>query len=245
MTTVVDRCDAAPSFRTASKLRTPVRRRRRHERLPTLDEAQRDLATRYLPLARSLAYRLKVLFPFWGDEFESAACLALVEAAQAFNPERPVKFSTFARIRIAGALRDVSRSMILPGFDKHDRGPDLVSLTPFSEEFGEVLGASAEPGVGAEVDDIDAVEAWLRKLPKRHAEVCRLYYVHGKTQSEISEVIGCSQAEVTRLHKRAIDLLSDPYQAKNSPSAAGWSRFGRPIDLEQPPRKLRNRAIAR
>ena len=45
------------------------------------------------------------------DEFESAACLALVEAARSFDPTRNIRFATFARFRIRGALVDVGRVM--------------------------------------------------------------------------------------------------------------------------------------
>ena len=78
----------------------PERTRGRH---PMSTEQQR-LVIRYLPMARALAKPLKATWPGEGDEFESAACLALVEAAQSFDASRNVKFATFARYRIMGAL---------------------------------------------------------------------------------------------------------------------------------------------
>lgn len=184
--------------------------RSNHDRL---DEVQQELAARFLPLARALAKPLKQLYPYWRDEFESAACLALVEAARSFDPKRRIQFATFARIRIRGALIDVSRAMILPGFEDEYEPPGTVALTPYSEEHGAVLVATQPPAVGADVDDIDEVEHWLRKLPRRHANVCRLYYLYGKTQAEIAEVVGCSQSEITRLHRRSIDYLAEPYRS--------------------------------
>lgn len=61
---------------------------------------QQELAKSYLPMARSLAKPLKKAWPAEKEEFESAALLALVEAAQSFDPSRNVKFATFARYRI-------------------------------------------------------------------------------------------------------------------------------------------------
>ncbi len=189
-----------------------------------LTEAQRELASQFVPLARGMSKPLKILYPYWKDEFESAACLALVEAARSFDPSRNIRFATFARFRIKGALRDVGRSMILPGFEDEESSPGTVALTPYNEEHGTVLVASEPPEVGLDVDDIDEVEHWLRKLPKRHATICRLYYLYGKTQSEIAAVFGCSQSEITRLHKKSIDLLSEPYAADPLENQSTWKR---------------------
>ena len=199
-----------------SDIETAARRRPRRKyrtKYDSLTEPQRELAARFLPMARGLARPLKYLFPHWRDEFESASCLALVEAARSFDPDRNIKFATFARFRIRGALMDVGREMLLPGFEDEESPPGVVTLTPFNEEHGKVLVSSEPPPVGDDVDDIDAVEHWLRKLPRRHAALCRLYYVHGKTQAEIAGAFGCSQSEVTRLHKKSIELLSEPYTA--------------------------------
>jgi len=134
-----------------------------------LTEEQRQLAARFLPLARKLAKPLKLVFGHWKDEFESAACMALVEAARSFDPSRKTRFGTFVRFRIRGALADVGRVMGLAGWeDDRDNSPDLITLTPFNEEHGTVLVAFEPAAVGADVDAIDAVEQWLRKLPGRH-----------------------------------------------------------------------------
>jgi len=201
-----------------------------------LNDAQQELATRFLPLARGLSKPLKMLFPHWRDEFESAACLALVEAARSFDPSRNIRFATFARFRIRGALMDVGRAMLLPGWEDEENPPGMVTLTPYNEEHGKVLVASEPPAVGSDIDDIDAVEHWLRKLPRRHAIICRMYYLYGKTQSEIAEVIGCSQSEITRLHKKSIDLLSEPYAAGPLKNRSTWSekRPKRPFPVAKP-----------
>jgi len=211
------RADHASGARPFRKYRTDV---------DPLTEEQREMASRYLPLARKLAKPLKMMFVQWKDEFESAACLALVEAARSFDPSRNIKFATFARFRIRGALVDVGRSMELPGWDDDELGeaPDLVTLTPFNEEHGSVLVAVVPPPVGTEVDDVDSVEHVLRKLPERHATVCRLHYLYGKTQAEIGEALGCSQSEVTRLHRKSLELLSEPYLPDGRVNRTAWRR---------------------
>jgi len=190
-----------------------------------LTEGQRELAARFLPLARALAKPLKEIFTQWRDEFESAACLALVEAARSFDPSRNIRFATFARFRIRGALVDVGRGMGLSGWDDElGDEPGMITLTPYNEEHGTVLIAVSPPPVGAEFEDVDAVEHWLRKLPKKHAFVCRMQYLYGKTQAEIAEALGCSQAEITRLHKKSLELLSEPYDAEGKVNRCTWRR---------------------
>ena len=131
---------------------------------------------------------------------------------------------------------DVGRSMLLPGWEDEENPPGLVTLTPYNEEHGKVLVASEPPAVGSDIDDIDAVEHWLRKLPKRHAIICRMYYLYGKTQSEIAEVIGCSQSEITRLHKKSIDLLSEPYDPGACKNRSTWreQELKRPFEVAKP-----------
>ncbi len=188
--------------------RKPRKYRTAHQ---PLTPEQRDLAGQFLPLARALAKPLKAIFNQWKDEFESAACLALVEAARSYDPSRNIRFATFARFRIRGALVDVGRGMAPLGIEEADPGPNVITLTPYNEEHGKVLVAVEPPPVGAEHDDVDAVEHWLKRLPSKHAQVCRLYYLYGKTQAEIAGALGCSQSEVTRLHRKSLELLSEPY----------------------------------
>jgi RNA polymerase sigma factor (sigma-70 family) len=181
-----------------------------------LTEAQRRLALQYLPMARALAKPLKAAWPVEVDEFESAACLALVEAAQSFDPARNVKFATFARYRIWGALRDVQRSLIKAGWKEDlENAPQETSLTITSEEHGRVLNAEPDPPVGAELEAIDAVEHWLRKLPKPHAAACRQIYINDRTQAEAAQIVGCSKSRLSTLHKEAIEMLNDAWRWKN------------------------------
>ncbi len=145
--------NASPADRTVRKLRTESgpdaalaeAREVSVEPRPAQRRAT-ELATEFLPLARGMSKPLKLLYPYWRDEFESAACLALVEAARSFDPSRSIRFATFARFRIRGALMDVGRAMILPGFEDEDNSPGLVALTPYNEEHGTVLVATPSPG---------------------------------------------------------------------------------------------------
>jgi RNA polymerase sigma factor (sigma-70 family) len=190
---------------------------------PPLDEDQQGLATRYLPLARSMARRMKANCPGAGDELQSAAFLALVEAAQSFDPSRSVHFSTYARHRIWGALCDVRREIInrrRPGGSKSD----LVVMR-LGKEFqtgGRLIGAEPDEPVGSDLETLDTVENWIRQLPRPHALAFRHIYLDGKSQEETAALVGCSKSSLSRMHSQAISWLQQTYnfQTAYDPSEA-------------------------
>jgi RNA polymerase sigma factor (sigma-70 family) len=191
----------------------PERGDRSRRRAPLTDE-QRALATRYLPMASALAKRMDALLPGESDELESTAYLALVEAAQTFDPSVSVNFATYARYRICGALRDFRRLMVSAGW----RG-DPAQYRVFQkvgndvEKYGQVIGINPDRPVGTEIEATDAVEDWLSRLPRAHAAACRLIYIDGKSQDEAAAVVGCSKSFLSRLHHDAITWLLQDLRA--------------------------------
>lgn len=198
---------------------TPRKRKARGR----LSDQQQELAVRYLPLARKLARPLKRSYPQDWEEFESAACLALVEAAEAFEPDRHVKFATFARTRIWGALQDVRRRR-----HSHGRaGMTTVSLSDLpqdAEARGRVLGTQPQGEVGAELDDLESIEGWLRKLPRGHAAACRQIYLHGKTHAQAARALGLSASRITYIHLEAIAMLNGTWEG-HRPRASSARRL--------------------
>jgi RNA polymerase sigma factor (sigma-70 family) len=191
------------------------KKRTRARRAPLTGD-QQGLALRYLPMAKALAKPLKAAWPVERDEFDSAACLALVEAAQSFDSSRNVKFATFARYRIWGALRDVQRSLIAAGWNGDmENAPIMSSLGVGMEEHGLVLGAEPDRPVEETVDAIDAVEYWLRKLPKHHAAACRQIYIHDRNQAAAADAMNCSRSRLSYLHRESLEMLNDSYRWKH------------------------------
>jgi RNA polymerase sigma factor for flagellar operon FliA len=75
-------------------------------------KAQRDeLIVNHLSLVRHVLGRLSAELPSGVDveNLEAAGALGLVEAANSFNAEQGVKFATFARHRVRGAMLDELR----------------------------------------------------------------------------------------------------------------------------------------
>jgi RNA polymerase sigma factor (sigma-70 family) len=182
-----------------------------------LSEEQRKLATQFLPLAQTLANRYRFMGFNERDDLESAAYMALVEAAQTFDPARKVNFATYARHRIRGALRDYhtqTKSASWRG-DRAER-PVFKSLGKGAEQHGQVLCIQPDQPVGAMIESIDAVEDWLSRLPLIHSVACRYIYIYGKTQDEAAALLGCSKSFVSRMHRDAISWLIQDYQAASA-----------------------------
>lgn len=59
------------------------------------------------------------------------------------------------------------------------------------------------------LNEILSLKSALAKLDKREREILLLRYFIGKTQIEVSDAIGISQAQVSRLEKNAIDEIRE------------------------------------
>ena len=177
---------------------------------PPLNTSQQDLATQYLPLARAMARQMKTRFPGAREEFESAAFLALVEAAQSFDSSRNVNFATYARYRIRGALYDVYRELIgTTSTGTHAQARLERPLCDGWESQGRVIGAEPDLPVGTDLEIQDTVENWIRRLPRMHALAFRHIYLDGKSQNEAAHPVGCSKWKLCRMHSQAITWLQE------------------------------------
>ena len=184
---------------------------------PGLTEEQRGLASRYLPMAESLAKDVRTKQRIEREELQSTAYMALVQAARTFDPARKVNFATFARHRIRGALRDYLRNVISESW-RTETGlrPVAQCFGPESKRYGRIHGLSAEKPVGAEIESIEDVESWLGRLPKTHALTCRLIYLSGKSQDEVAALLGYSRSHLSRIHHEALAWLIDDYNASRA-----------------------------
>ncbi len=187
---------------------------------PRLSEDQRGLATRYLHMAESLARAYEARQEFERDELRSTAYMALVEAARTFDPYRKVNFATFARHRIRGALRDYARFLLSENW----RGletvrPSFQGLGTNVEQHGRVVGIKGEKPVGTEIESLEDLEQWFRRLPPVHALICRLIYVGRKSQEEVTQLLSCSRGHVSRMHTEALTLLIDGFIPRHKRNA--------------------------
>lgn len=174
---------------------------------PPLDDRQRGLATRYLPLARSMAKRMAATHPQWKEEFQSAAFLALVESALHYDEARNVDFSTYARHRIGWALCDARKELVRRGSPGQHAPRTVIRMSEAAERHGRVVNTEPDEPVGTDLERHETVEAWIERLPRPHSRALRLIYLDGHTQEETAVIVGCSKASVSRLHEQGLAWL--------------------------------------
>ncbi len=103
---------------------------------------------------------------------------------------------------VACALDAVSEpiSFFEPVFNDGDDGMELVDQLADKRETAENW------------TEIISLHEALKNVAERELEVIKLRYFDGKTQIEISEIVGISQAQVSRLEKSAIGKLRECLQ---------------------------------
>ena len=176
----------------------------------SLTAEQQALAAAHVPFARKLSRRRKAWFPSFRDDWDSAALLALVEAAQSYDPNRGVKFATFAAYRISGALANEARRLGLRDPRGADDEPsDRHSPCLDDEQVDGDLTAAQGPTVEEITESDDEVEWWVRRLPPRHASVFRLILDDGMSRRQIARELGMTLSMVSRLYAQGLDLLRD------------------------------------
>ena len=198
--------DARDELMTNNDGATEVSPRRKRRKLT---QEQQDLAARHVPLARALSRPLKDAWPLEREEIDSSAFMALVEAAKSFDPNRGVKFGTFARIRIVGALRDTVRGFYAQKHVREMPNARTYRYVPGMEERGLLFMTSPDAPVSEYVNAVEEVEHWFRSLPKRHALACREVYLHDRTLVQIGAILGCSKSRISCLHAEALEILRD------------------------------------
>lgn len=75
-------------------------------------EARNALIERYTPLVKYIAGRVKMIVPpqVEFEDLVSFGVFGLIQSIERFNPEQGTKFSTYASVRIRGAIIDELRS---------------------------------------------------------------------------------------------------------------------------------------
>ncbi len=152
------------------------------------------LIVEHMRLARRLAFRFGRTLPRFvdGDALESDAMLGLIQAARTFDPNRGVAFTTYATVRIRGAMldglrqREHCRRSVMP--------PEFVSLsTPVGRDddgrammLGDLLPAPAQRSVGHALELRDEAEHVMRDWKPQLSRTLRDMHLRGLNQREVA-----------------------------------------------------------
>jgi RNA polymerase sigma factor FliA len=197
------------------------------------DQRARDrIIEHYSPLVKFVAGRVGAGLPSSVDpgDLVSAGVFGLIDAVERFDPERGVKFETFAVPRIRGAVFDGLRSLDWVPRSVRSReiaGHLKISGTEFQKwlvaiasttvgPLDRALVAGAEPrSLAGETPDSPSavveesevrrlVRQEVRRLPEREKLVMSLYYDEGLTLAEIGSVLGVTESRVSQIHTKAV-----------------------------------------
>ena len=109
---VIDSSATADKPKRVKKWDVSEREWSRYQKYKT-PELRRELLSKYVPLVRNVATRMAMGFPRSVElsDLISTGVIGLTEAFKNYDPERGVKFETYAVPRIRGAILDELRSL--------------------------------------------------------------------------------------------------------------------------------------
>src|SRR2546422_11263334 len=131
--------------------------------------AQRDaLINETLPLIKHIAHRVATRLPSNIEmrDLINAGVLGLIDAIEKFEPERNVKFKTYAEVRIRGAILDSLRDLDWAPRSLRKKSKDLERIySGLSQKLGRpATDEEVSEAMGAELDDFHELVDQLHGL---------------------------------------------------------------------------------
>jgi RNA polymerase sigma factor FliA len=170
------------------------------------DAAARErLVVAYSPMVKFVAGRLGAGLPSHVEDADliSYGLVGLIGAIERFEPERGIKFETFAMTRIRGSIYALDELWTVS-----DSSGDQVSLLDTIADEG-----AADPQEALASNEVkDRLTEAIGSLPEREQLVVALYYYENLTLREIGEVLGVTESRVSQLHTKAVMRLKSHLQ---------------------------------
>lgn len=207
------------------------------EGIVNLDEQNRELLQIYydnkdieayqslLILNDKLNYHIARKYLNSGEDVEDLAGIArigMIKAIKSFDPSKGVKFSTYA-------TRCMTNE-ILMYFRKEKKHKSNISIEqPLyydgegNEMKLEVLVDSGDDILGeiVEREEIIRLRQAVEQLSGRDRVIIEEKYFKGKTQKQVSELLGLSQSHISRIEKKLLKKLRDIYDKTKGGDANG------------------------
>ena len=197
------------------------------------------LVERYIPLVNKMAEIMaRRLWPrVSADELASAGYDGLIGAVTSFDQDRGVKFETYCRQRILGAIRDWQREIDPLGRSGRNFERSLNTIEDrFQAERGEMATSdelAREMGLSLETPTERRNDSRVNSLvpvdpgpsPVQHTErelirdyltrglkdqdrlIITLYYYERLTMAEIGAVLGVSESRICQRHAEIMEQL--------------------------------------
>lgn len=172
---------------------------------------------RLLPRRMAVAYSRRLPACVDVDDLEQWGLIGLMEAARRFDPDRDVRFTTFAGRRIHGAMVDGIRSMDWAPRLSRNRGEKITKLVSLETIIADGKNPvsledtleSHEPQPGRDAENADEVGNLLRGLRKHHREIFETYYVQDHSSKDLAESLGLTQSRIFQILGQCRGILRE------------------------------------
>jgi len=154
------------------------------------------LLEEHLPLIKALAYRIRCGY-LNHEALVQAGSIGFVKAIRHYHPDRNAKLTTYAVPWILGEMKKAMRTEITPRME--------LSFDEISNADGIVLDQYDE-GNDTNIQHID-LRAAIKQLDKELQLLICLRYFRDKTQKETAILLKKSQTQISRMERRALDML--------------------------------------
>ncbi|KFD41134.1 hypothetical protein HX99_05040 [Peptococcaceae bacterium SCADC1_2_3] len=143
----------------------------------------------YLPLVKYLAARLAIHLPVGisKEDLESCGVMGLLEALKKFNPEKGVNFTSFAKLRIKGAMIDEIRRLswvprrLWSQINKVEQAKKELAL---NEEDVNDQRIAAKTGLS--LDDLKKINGYVRQANLTYLD--QEYFLESKSLFDLDSV---------------------------------------------------------
>ncbi|MHC1683724.1 MAG: sigma-70 family RNA polymerase sigma factor [Clostridiaceae bacterium] len=187
-----------------------------------LNEKQNKLIEDNINLVHHFVKKIyqKFLNRYTYDEIYGFGLDGLVRAAQGFDKSRGIKFSTYASRCIYGEILDKIRDDKFYPFNKNRNERlkcmnTLVSVNALvnSEETNKVqhLDRFGDTKTTDKLINKLLVEEALSLLSNDYKEIINLRFFKELSQTEVARIIGVNQIKVSRLERKAINIIREKW----------------------------------
>lgn len=154
--------------------------------------------------ARTQAWRM--------DDIRSFSYIGLIDAVEKFDPDRGIRFTSYASYRIRGAITDqIRKEDWITRQARARKDVKQTKMTPLSFIEGFQDGKE-DPKSGREIkriDDMEEVKRILDGLCLRERMIMRKRFLDGKKQKKIGEEIGVSESRVNQVLSKTLVFLRE------------------------------------
>lgn len=167
-----------------------------------------ELISKNIKLAYKLANKYYKMYNnrFEYEEIRSVSFLGLVKAANSFDESKGLAFSTFAFTCIKNEIIYYIRSNLKHNNISlyHELNDNLIIEDTITDDHNieNIILNNME---------INDLYHYIEELPKIQKDVI-IYHLQGKTTTEIADILGHSQPNISRLYYKALNNLRDKFK---------------------------------